>query len=545
MTLHDYLASRLKEPVESDRLSSFIAQSDVADLINQIEDLVNQLTTRWQQEALRQAPSTSGLVDTNLSSHSVDSIDDQGSNAESTYANQETKASSATIPYVQDETTLNSVSSTHSTTHSEEITTAPMRFTPTPESQPPVAKTRKTISIANATVGKPYSYTLDFKSMGLPDLIDHELKVDTATGLTYDLSTQMVNGTPLAAGEFLFELTYRPITTEPDRPTLSQLVKLLVNPDPRSLWKDLPSDTEDSYYKPDSDQGSVSVGDTRLVAASVRGRSHAHEGKFRDDDFSIEHLSETGWYLLSVADGAGSARYSRRGAQLACQTVTQYLKTNVEPENWERLETGIQQYVQNQQESLAGTVKRHLYDILGKAVFAAYKAIESEAQTKAALPKDYATTLITVLAKPVTDGWFVGGFWVGDGGVGIYRAEGEPLLLGVPDGGEYAGQTRFLTMPETIATNFFDRFRFAHVADFTAVVLMTDGITDPKFQTDNNLARKEKWDELWAELQQGISFADEQDVPAKLQDWLGFWSPGNHDDRTIALLYTHAGNPKN
>ena len=545
-TLYNYLANHLNEPAESDRLASFVAQSDVAEMVTQINELMSRLSARWQQEIapIPKVPSTLEPAETNLSYQTDDSETDQGNSDEAIYPSQETGTSlieAAVVP--QASTDLNLVSPADPTTHSEE-TTALMPFTLTSKSQPPVVRTPKTISMANATVGKPYVYTLDLKSMGLPDQIDHALKVDPATGLTYDLATCAVSGTPLVAGEFVFELTYRPITTEPDRPTLIQSLTLLVNPDPRSLWKDLPSDTQDPYYKPDTDCGLVAVGDIRLVAASVRGRSHAHEGKFRDDDFSIEHLAETGWYLLSVADGAGSARYSRRGAQLACQTVTQYLQTNVDPDSWERLETGIQQYSQNQQEPLGGTVKRQLYDVLGKAVFAAYKAIENEAQTKAASLKDYATTLITVLAKPVLDGWFVGGFWVGDGGVGIYRAEGEPLLLGVPDGGEYAGQTRFLTMPDTIATNFFDRFRFAYVTDFTAVVLMTDGITDPKFQTDNNLARKEKWDELWAELQQGVSFADEQAVPAQFQDWLGFWSPGNHDDRTIAILYTHASNPK-
>ncbi|GAB3742261.1 PP2C family serine/threonine-protein phosphatase [Spirosoma lituiforme] len=544
VTLQDYLASCLKEPVESERLSSFLAQPDTAEIISHLEGLVNQLTAQWQQEAFSETPPTFGPINTDPPK-SDDSVNDQGNRPESIDFTDDPDANlieGATLP--QDVQIISSVNPTHSTTHSEE-TTASMRFAPTSESQPSTVRAHRAISMANATVGKPYIYTLDFKAIGLPDLFDHALEVDTATGLSYESATQTVSGTPLKAGEFNFELTYRPVTSEPDRPTLTQLVKLLVNPDPRSLWKELPSDAQDPYYKPDLDQGLVSDGNIRMVAASVRGRSHAHEGKFRDDDFSIEHLTETGWYLLSVADGAGSARYSRRGAQLACQTVTEYLKTNVDPESWERLETDIQQYAQNQQEALAGTVKRSLYDVLGKAVFAAYKSIESEAQKNNASLKDYATTLITVLAKPVTSGWFVGGFWVGDGGVGIYQAEGEPLLLGVPDGGEYAGQTRFLTMPETIATNFFDRFRFAFVDDFTVVMLMTDGITDPKFQTDNNLMRKEKWDELWDELQQAVSFADDQDAPKQLQDWLSFWSPGNHDDRTIALLYTYAGYPKN
>ena len=48
---------------------------------------------------------------------------------------------------------------------------------------------------------------------------------------------------------------------------------------------------------------------------------------------------------------------------------------------------------------------------------------------------------------------------------------------------------------------YANRVKFKVVEDFTALVLMTDGITDPKFQTDNNLSRIEKWNELWADLE--------------------------------------------
>lgn len=422
-----------------------------------------------------------------------------------------------------------------------QLTPDAVRFAPTnrPEQPAPI----RSLSIPNATVGKPYAYRFDFGALGLPEPSEHTLVIDAATGLNYDHHAQIVSGTPLESGEFTFDLTYR-TKTDADRPAQIRRIQLLVNPDPRSLWKDLPSDTTDEYYKPDSAQELLAVGNVRLLAASVRGRSHAHEGKFRDDDFRLSHLPETGWYLLTVADGAGSARYSRRGAQLACQTVTDYLQRSIDPPGWTALDTAIGQYQSDPQEGAVG-VHRQFYDVLGKAVFDAYKAIEAEALTKAAEVKDYATTLISVLAKPVAGRWFVGAFWIGDGGVGVYSTHREPVILGTPDGGEYAGQTRFLTMSETIANNFFGRFQFTLVDDFTAVVLMTDGVTDPKFQTDGNLSRQAKWDELWADLSEGVSFADDELAPTQLQDWLTFWSPGNHDDRTIALLYTHGGNAKN
>ena len=79
------------------------------------------------------------------------------------------------------------------------------------------------------------------------------------------------------------------------------------------------------------------------------------------------------------------------------------------------------------------------------------------------------------------------------------------------------------------------RLRFTVTDDFTGLVLMTDGVTDPKFETDNNLASLQKWDELWMELEPMLGNKDT--VSDELLKWLEFWSPGNHDDRTIALLY--------
>ena len=181
-----------------------------------------------------------------------------------------------------------------------------------------------------------------------------------------------------------------------------------------------------------------------------------------------------------------------------------------------------------------------LYGILGTAVFKAYKNIEEEATISGREVKDFSTTLIVSICKKFKFGWFVGAFWVGDGGIGIYNKDTKFLkVLGESDGGEFAGQTRFLTMPEiTQPAELYRRLRFDIVDEFTALILMTDGITDPKFETDANLLKFEKWDELWADLSKEVEFKDNNEKSAdQLLKWLDFWSPGNHDDRTIAILF--------
>ena len=75
---------------------------------------------------------------------------------------------------------------------------------------------------------------------------------------------------------------------------------------------------------------------------------------------------------------------------------------------------------------------------------------------------------------------------------------------------------------------------------------MTDGISDPMFETENNLNSFNKWAEFWDKLKTGfpddeISGVDLKDDNEESKDqllkWMDFWSPGNHDDRTLVILY--------
>ena len=131
----------------------------------------------------------------------------------------------------------------------------------------------------------------------------------------------------------------------------------------------------------------------------------------------------------------------------------------------------------------------------------------------------------------------------------IYNKDAQVIkVLGVPDEGEFSGQTRFLTMPEIFAdhTAFYRRLRFSIEDDFTALLLMTDGVSDPMFGTNSDLNNVEKWNELWDKLCYGfpedniagVQLSDDnEEAKDQLLNWLNFWKAGEHDDRTIAILY--------
>ena len=44
---------------------------------------------------------------------------------------------------------------------------------------------------------------------------------------------------------------------------------------------------------------------------------------------------------------------------------------------------------------------------------------------------------------------------------------------------------------------------------------------------------------MWNDLREnGVELTDDNEASKEqLLNWLDFWSPGNHDDRTIAILY--------
>ena len=406
----------------------------------------------------------------------------------------------------------------------------------------------KFITLPNGKVGQPYNFVFSTEKIGITDIEDFWFAGLEPTGLTFNPETDAITGTPVIAGEQSIQLFLKRKGWTEGKPVFERKLTLTVNPDPRSLWQNKLSDKTDSYWKPDFASQFLKVESTGLllkterkdiVAASQRGRSHAHEGIFRDDDFGMDYDKNTNWYIITVADGAGSCKASRKGSQIACQTVVNVCKTQLDSQHKD-FEHLIRELSKDRSDANRKKMGDALYGIVGSAVFKAYKNIEEEATKSGREVKDFSTTLIVSICKKFKFGWFVGAFWVGDGGIGIYNKNTRFLkVLGETDVGEFAGQTRFLTMPEiTQPTELYRRLRFDIVDEFTALILMTDGITDPKFETDANLLKIEKWDELWADLSKEVEFKDNNEKSAEqLLKWLDFWSPGNHDDRTIAILF--------
>jgi len=406
-----------------------------------------------------------------------------------------------------------------------------------PPPAPPAAPTSAPPTHArlpNAMVGRDFSCEiLPPENFGKIAISRLEVLSQPPSGLAFSDTT--LSGIPETAGDF--EISVRLHFSEARSADLS--LALTINPDPRSLWKNLESDVNGEFWKKDRETAFLQDGPLHVIGASLRGRSHAHVGSFRDDDMAMTWFPETQWYSLTVADGAGSSKYSRRGSKIACDTVKAYFTDRLaNPECQLNSLVATLSAAPNDLATIT-LLRNQLYDLFGKAAYAAYNAIEKEANGLRSVIRDFHTTLITSLLHPLSDGkWFVATFSIGDGAAAIVGApDGDPCLLTKPDGGEFAGQTVFLTMKEALVNGdaIMARIKFSLVSDFRALMLVTDGISDPRFDSDASLADPTAWDTLWEELHPIISPATPEESAAALLDWMDFHSPGHHDDRTTII----------
>jgi serine/threonine protein phosphatase PrpC len=387
-------------------------------------------------------------------------------------------------------------------------------------------------------VGKPYSFSLcTLFGDEFHRVVELKLVPPVGSGLALDDSKALLQGTPSMSGEIEVVIRFRLIDTGAGQPDFAHKLALTINPDPSSLWRNLPSDGNGAFAKPDTCSSFLSTPHLTVIAASLRGRSHAHEGKYREDDFCIQYMEETGWHIFICADGAGSAKFSRRGSELACETALQLITDKLGRED-NQLNAALVKLGGSQEPADLEKLRQLSYNVLMLSAHQAHTAIQKQAKESQATPRDFASTFIVVISRVVESRWFFASFAIGDGGAGALLDDGTLLSLTAPDSGDFAGQTVFVTMPQVFSdTNtLLGRTKAAFCHNLKFIAVMTDGITDPIFQSDANLASSTEWEKWQQQLAQVVNFdTPTPGVEISLLDYLNFPSPGNHDDRTLLI----------
>lgn len=418
------------------------------------------------------------------------------------------------------------------------------------------------ITIANANAKKEYNFIFDLKEF--PNIIITEIKNIESLGLQFEAETNRIFGIPSVANTVDLQIVFYSKLDE-NQVTDIKIAPFIINADPKDLWLDKESDKGAKYPKNDDDSYVGTFLDKKLVIASKRGRSHAHEGLFRDDDFKVKRLID-GWEIIAVADGAGSAKYARQGSKIATESIAEtfnneeflvelnrsvvayYTEKEVVTEPITEVETqttGEENLSDITSENNILKRKNTIINLLYKKVLQIHNELKNFASQEEIELKDLNTTLIFTLCKKFDFGYIVLSFGVGDCPINIISNDGQDVkLLNTLDVGEFGGGTRFITMPEIFSNpNMGSRFAINKFDIFDKLFLMTDGIYDPKFVTENKLEDFETWQAFLKDLggenedNAKVNFEDDSEIEKQLLRWMDFWSKGNHDDRTLAIIY--------
>ncbi|MET4141200.1 PP2C family serine/threonine-protein phosphatase [Pedobacter sp. UYP1] len=417
------------------------------------------------------------------------------------------------------------------------------------------------IPLPNATAGKPYQAKINFKQLGVDDLITEEWQGLEEIGLAFNKELHSIEGTPIQSGELNFKLIFKIDGQTEDSEINEKNIPLIINADPKTLWKDIPSNKEAIFWKEDDIETSGKIGEKHIVVASKRGRSHENAGSFRDDDFSFKHIEAIGWSIVAVSDGAGSYPLSRQGSQLACLSVIDYFENQLEKDSFLEFENQLMEYNKSKDENLLKEIEVLSKQNLYRAVLFAHHQIKDLAEEtqksnpelfnnrKAKGPIEYFhSTLIFALFKKFAFGYVIMTFGVGDCPIALMNKEQtETSLLNWLDVGEFGGGTRFVTQADIFHSKehpMASRFNFKIIPDFSYLFLMTDGIYDPKFVVEANLEKHEKWIDFIRDLEGKnedeikVRLSSENgEIARQFSAWMDFWSAGNHDDRTMAIIF--------
>jgi len=386
--------------------------------------------------------------------------------------------------------------------------------------------------IINANSKKKYEFVFPMEQF--PNIRIKDVSGLDLAGLSFEENT--IKGIPSESDTYDLKIEFFHVHDQEN--VDFKKAQLFVNADPKDLWKNIPSDEEAPFHKADEVKFKGNFSDKKIVVASKRGRSHAHEGKFRDDDFAVDELPNS-WNIVSVSDGAGSAQLARYGSELATQSINDYFKNK---EVLAELDFHLDNIFNDEKND--SDARQEIIKILYQGVTNTFKVLSEKAEEHFVSLKDLHTTLIFALFKKFDFGYVILSFGVGDCPINLINEDfSDVKLLNTMDVGEFGGGTRFITMSEIFDDSISSRFRITLTKDFSKLVLMTDGIYDPKFITENKLEDIESWKTFFDDLnghnedELKVDFQDDEQIDGQLLSWMDFWSKGNHDDRTLAVIY--------
>jgi hypothetical protein len=268
----------------------------------------------------------------------------------------------------------------------------------------------------------------------------------------------------------------------------------------------------------------------RAIAATRRGRVHAHAGTHREDACAVAIAGTT--VVVVASDGAGSSRFSRVGAEVTCREAAAVAARQLAAD--------------------PGRDGAALGAALTAGVAAAAAALRGLAERAAVAPRDFRCTALAVALHDGDAQGTLAAVQVGDGVVAVRSADGEVRVLGRADGGEFSGEVSCF-VPDACADARGAEVHVLPLDGVTDVIVATDGVEDPFYPIARTGAA------LFAQLRDGTDapLADFQrqpvlgpvigphappgaDAAERLAQWLTYEKRGENDDRTLVALTRRA-----
>lgn len=180
-----------------------------------------------------------------------------------------------------------------------------------------------------------------------------------------------------------------------------------------------------------------------ILGASVIGQSHIRKSIPCQDACAYEILS-SGWGVIAVADGVGSASKSDSGAKVAVETAVQTAKVIITGKKSEEIDYG---------------------EVIKEAIFSSRKVLEAKAREEQCDLNELACTMIIVLTYKDN----IAVAHVGDGAV-VAKTDKGLKLISEPEELEYVNYVVPITSEE-----WEKHLRIKKVSNVECIAVFTDG----------------------------------------------------------------------
>lgn len=191
----------------------------------------------------------------------------------------------------------------------------------------------------------------------------------------------------------------------------------------------------------------------KTISYEARGKSHIKSGVVCQD--KTYKLCDGEYSSVALADGAGSAKFSQFGAEVACKTICEYVNQYFE-----------ELYIIDD----ALVVKRRIIDAI-------LENLKVETIKNNCRIEELSSTLLFASIK---NGRVIA-FHLGDGAIGYIKGN-ELKLLSKPNNGEFANATYFVTTKHAAEQSKIIRGNATGIKGF---ILLSDGSTNSFYDKQN------------------------------------------------------------